>query len=196
MQYDLRRYHESDLYRLYRICLKTGADGKDASGLIDDELLGHVFLAPYCVFEPGLCFVLTADGEPAGYIVGTADSATFAAQCEKRWWPSLRTRYPRASTLSTFGESVVNAIHDGYSAPAFSDRYPAHLHIDNLPVAQGAGQGTRMMDCFVDALRQQGVQGVHLGVSKANKRAVAFYRKYGLHEIGETGSAYHMGMQL
>ncbi len=196
MEIELRSYHESDLYHLYQICLKTGAHGQDATGLIDEELLGHFFLAPYCVLEPEFCFVLTVEGEPSGYIVGTADSAQFADRCEREWWPSLRARYPQVQTPASFGDFVIRSIHEGYAAPAFSDRYPAHLHIDNLPVAQGVGQGRVMMDRFMDALREKNVAGVHLGVSKLNERAVAFYRKYGMHEIEQSETVYYMGLRL
>lgn len=91
----IRPYHPSDLYSLYRICLLTGANGVDASSLFrDPELLGHYYAAPYAVLEPDLCFVLTHAGAPCGYVLGTRDSATFAARCEREWFPVLRTRYP------------------------------------------------------------------------------------------------------
>ena len=78
MSVDPRPYHPSDLYQYYRICLQTGAAGEDATGVIDEELLGHYYVAPYCQHDPALCFTLTFAGAPSGYIIGTADTSAFA----------------------------------------------------------------------------------------------------------------------
>ncbi|MAM80622.1 MAG: GNAT family N-acetyltransferase, partial [Gammaproteobacteria bacterium] len=40
MTIKIRPYHPADLYDYYQICLLTGASGKDASGSVEDELLG------------------------------------------------------------------------------------------------------------------------------------------------------------
>jgi len=116
-EFELRPYHASDLVRLYDICLATGDAGQDATGLLEPELLGHYFLAPYCWDDAGLCFVLTQHEIPLGYIVATADSRGFARRCEVDWWPVLRRRYPlqvadSADTLSS--ARLIQLIHAGY----------------------------------------------------------------------------------
>ena len=57
--------------------------------------------------------------------------------------------------------------------------YPAHLHIDLLPRAQGQGHGRRLMTAMFDRLTAAGASGVHLGVRRTNTRAIAFYEKLG-----------------
>src|SRR5262249_24287047 len=95
MEFTIRPYHPSDLTALYHICLLTGDNGQDASGLYrDPDLLGRYYVAPYAVLEPELCFVLTRGGTPCGYILGTRDSAAFREHCEREWFPILRERYP------------------------------------------------------------------------------------------------------
>lgn len=195
--FSIRPYHHSDLYMLYRICLETGADGGDATGTIDREILGHFFAAPYAVLEPGLCFILTADGVPCGYILGTADSVNFARVANNDWFPALRQRYPQPPASDETREAMmIRAIHKGYVAPSFSDRYPAHLHIDLLPQGQGQGQGPVMVDHFLTELKRRGVTGVHLGVSKGNQRAAAFYPKLGFHTITDNRTSLVYGMTL
>ena len=196
-RFEIRQYHESDMYMLYRICLMTGEDGEDATGTIDDEILGHYFAAPYAVVEPDVCFILTADGAPCGYIVGTPDSRRFAAACEERWWPPLREKYPFPEPSETSREAgMVRAIHAGYKAPPFADVYPAHLHIDILPIGQGYGQGPRLIETFISRLREKGAPGIHLGVSKGNRRAVAFYPKLGFTPVTESATSIVYGMRL
>lgn len=185
------------MYMLYRICLETGQDGGDATGTIDEEILGHFFSAPYAIIEPDVCFILTADGAPCGYIVGTSDSRRFETECQQRWWPPLREKYPlRDPSDKTREAGMVRAIHYGYRAPSYVDEYPAHLHIDILPVGQGFGQGPRMIETFLDKLREKRVPGIHLGVSKGNKRAFAFYPKLGFTPVTESETSIVYGMKL
>jgi hypothetical protein len=54
----IRRYRSGDPDDLYRICLLTADSGQDATSLFrDSRLPGHLFAAPYGVFEPSLAFV-------------------------------------------------------------------------------------------------------------------------------------------
>ncbi|MGI9322402.1 MAG: GNAT family N-acetyltransferase [Pseudomonadales bacterium] len=192
----IRQYQPSDLVALYGVCLGTGADGGDARGKIDGELLGDVYLGPYCELQPESAFVLTRDEVPVGYIVGAVDTRQFLQRCEAGWWPALRKRYRASSAPDSWTQRVINEIHRVDEPPHFVAEYPAHLHINILPVAQGVGQGRALMDYFVDYLRGLSVPGVHLGVSRRNARAIAFYRRYGFIEIEGSEAGLHMGLGL
>ena len=185
MAFAIRPFHPSDLPSLYRICLATGDSGGDAAHLFrDPELLGHYYAAPYAVLEPDLCFVLTDNGKPSGYVLGTRDTAAFRARCEREWFPTLRARYPLPPATDESPDArVIRAIHAGYPERPELDAYPAHLHIDLLPVGQGQGWGRRLMEAFLTRLGELGVPAMHLRVGTANPGAVAFYRRIGLHEI-------------
>lgn len=196
--FDIRSYRPHDLEALYEICLKTGNAGEDASGTIDDELLGHYFAAPYAVLEPALTFIATAGGEPCGYILGTADSAGFEQQARQRWFPPLAQRYPLRPVGDLSREAgMIRLLHSGYRAPPFSREYPAHLHVNLLPVAQGRGMGTRLIDTFCSTLRAHYVSGLHLGVDRRNARALRFYPRLGFEVIddGHPGAVF-FGMKL
>ena len=193
----IRPFHTSDLYPLYRICLLTGADGGDATGSIDDEILGHFFAAPYAVLEPELCSILTHHGAPVGYILGTADSNEFARQAEQHWWPRLREKYPLPHPEDSTREAMmIHAIHRGYQAPTIAERYPAHLHIDLLPTGQGRGLGGQLIERFIAVLTARKVPGLHLGVSKANQRALNWYPRFGFEIVEESKTGVTFGMLL
>ncbi|MCK5739945.1 GNAT family N-acetyltransferase [bacterium] len=198
MSFKIRPYHPSDLSMLYRICLKTGNSGGDASDLYTDpDLVGQFFAAPYAVLEPDLCFVVVHDGKPCGYIVGTRDSARFYQRCEAEWFPLLRLRYPLPPAADVSRDArIIRLIHQGQRVNPDCTRYPAHLHIDLLPEAQGQGMGRRLIQTFTDKLRQLGVPAVHLGVGKSNTGAVKFYERVGFHRIKELEKAIIFGMHL
>ncbi len=199
MKSTIRPYHATDLVSLYRICLLTGDNGADASHLLKDpDIMGHYYAAPYAVFEPDLCFVLLHDGQPCGYILGTRDSMAFRLKCEQEWYPPLRQRYPLSSAgdYGRFGY-IVQAIHEGHGLDeALVVHYPAHLHIDILPIGQGQGWGRKLMETFLDRLRELDVPGVYLGVGLQNHSAIKFYGRMGLHEIKRTEHSLILGMRL
>ena len=84
MKFEIRNYHITDLSSLYKICLLTANNGGDSTSFLEDpDLVGHLFAAPYAIFEPNLCFILSKDSIPSGYILGTRDSMQFYEKCEK-----------------------------------------------------------------------------------------------------------------
>src|SRR5215469_6226272 len=91
----IRQYQPTDLDDLYRICLQTADSGQDATALVSDPMLpGHVFAAPYAIFEPSLAWVLEDAAGVAGYVLGALDTNAFDELLERRWWPALRARCP------------------------------------------------------------------------------------------------------
>jgi ribosomal protein S18 acetylase RimI-like enzyme len=193
----IRPYRPGDLGDLYRICLLTADNGEDATPLYrDPQIPGHVFAAPYGMFEPSLAFVAEDAAGVAGYIVGARDSQDFERRLERDWWPRLRDAYPVATAglpkqkLSR-EQWVTSYIHRPLSTPdELNARYPSHLHIDLLPRLQGRGIGRGLISTFTAALRDQGSPGVHLYVSRRNTRAVEFYRHVGFTDLTATAHAF------
>jgi len=198
MKLEIRNYHPSDLVSIYNICLLTGDSGKDASHLFDDpNLLAHFYAAPYAVLEPELCFILTADKKPCGYILGTKDSENFASESEKRWFPILRPQYPLDKKYKSAMETrIVQLIHEGYKPKPELLNYHAHLHIDLLPIVQGEGMGRKMINVFINKLRELKIPDIHLEVGKRNENAVSFYKKVGFEIIHEYEFSFAFGMKL
>lgn len=178
----VRPYRESDRSELYDVCLRTGADGEDASALYTDQnLLGEVFVGPYLALTPDLAWVAEHEGRASGYVLGTADTTWFLAECERAWWPRLRARYPLDGfPAGSLEREVVGLLYEPPAAPDWIvEEYPAHLHIDLLPEVQGSGTGGVMMRTLLDALEDRGASAVHLDVSPANTRAIGFYHHLG-----------------
>ena len=126
----IRRYRSGDLRDLYRICLRTGNSGDDATALYrDPDLLGHVYAAPYGLFEPALAFVVEDELGVGGYCLGALDTRAFEQRLEERWWPSLRRRYRepdvRYRDVWTPDERAAYVIHHPWRANSRRPRmYP------------------------------------------------------------------------
>lgn len=94
----IRSAQLSDLPGVYRVCDRT-SDPAFPEGVPgrNPDLLGHVYAGPYVVHSPELAGIVADSQGVAGYILGVADTETFAAWCDAEWWPALREQYPRGS---------------------------------------------------------------------------------------------------
>jgi len=197
--FETRKFHYSDLPRLYDICLKTGLMGSDASHLYQDkELLGHLYVAPYAVKEPALCTIVTGNGMPLGYVCGTADSIVFEKECQENWYPVLKDRYPQAHTDDNRMDAIISRLF--YQSTLLPNidltLYPAHLHINLLPEAQGKGLGGKCLNIALQILIKKGVTGVYLTVFIENQRAIRFYQKFGFSEVSRNPYALVLARTL
>ncbi len=135
-----------------------------------------------------------------GYVLGALDTVAFHEAFVSRWLPELQKQVPDPQGEPeewTPTERVYHRLHHPQlSVPDELELYPSHLHIDLLPHAQGRGQGRRLMETFLEALRRKGSPGVHLGVGERNVRAQGFYRRLGFRELGRGPGSIYMGMRL
>ena len=151
----------------------------------DPRILGHVFAAPYALFEPSLAFVAEDEAGVGGYIVAALDSKAFEERLEADWWPALRDRYPAPpSELPpdqwTPDQRTAGFIHAPFTvSDKLAKDYPSHLHVNLEPRLQSQGLGRQLMDTLVRALRERGSVGLHFFVWPANQRAIGFYRHLG-----------------
>ena len=195
----IRPFEPQDLDRLYVICLRTGDAGSDATDLVvDPQLFGEVYAAPYGVLEPEHALVVDDGyGTAIGYVLGALDTRAFDVRCEDEWWPALRKRHPRGSGGNDLDELLIALLHERkHSGGAYVDEYPSHLHIDLLPEAQGRGWGRRLMAALEERLQERGSTGVHFGVSARNERALGFYRHLGYVELHADGMVHVLGRRF
>jgi GNAT superfamily N-acetyltransferase len=186
---EVRPYRPADLPALYEICLKTGDNGADASGLYEDpKIIGEIFAAPYAALEPDSAFVAEDEEGVGGYILGTRDTRAFEARCEAEWWPKLRRRYPDTADTPSWRRTrdAWDAYYIHHPPPnpqAVVDAAPAHLHIDLLPRLQGKGVGKALMDRWLAHVGGR----AHLGCQAGNHRAQRFYDRYGWRRLEGVG---------
>lgn len=181
----LRGYRASDRDDVYDVCVRTADEGDDARGQYStDDLMPDVFAGPYLALDPELAFVVDDGARVVGYVLGTADTARWAARHRELWLPTVADKYPAVDQPSTPEENLVDLLHhpERNVHPELAG-HPAHLHIDLLPSHQGLGLGRRLIRTYLAALRDRGVPAVHLGMATANTSARAFYDRVGFTEL-------------
>ena len=180
----IRTVRPEDIDQLYVISLATGDAGKDAAPLHrDGRLIGHIYSAPYAALHPELVFVAEDDEGVFGYIAGVFDTVAFEERLEREWWPHLRQSYadpPGDPALWDADQERISAIHHPKQAPAILvERFPAHIHMNLLPRAQGRGIGTALLNRWIANARAGGVKGIHLGANSGNHGGVRFWSSRG-----------------
>lgn len=185
----IRPARPDDAAALDEICIRTALAGQDATGLLpDDHLWSDIYALPYLELEPDLAFVVEVTDGPApgvvGYVLGAADTADFVRRFRAEWLPRAALRHPEGPRESEREAQLVRDLHHPERAlrPELAP-YPAHLHIDLLPQAQGQGWGRRLVATLLAALRERDVPAVHLGFAPDNQRAAAFYAHLGFRPV-------------
>jgi ribosomal protein S18 acetylase RimI-like enzyme len=196
----IRPYRESDRDAVGDVCVRTADAGGDSRHLYPDpELMPTLFAWPYTDLEPSLAFVADDGDRVVGYVVGTADTASFVSRFESEWVPEVSDRYPPVDRPGTPTENMVWLLHHPRRmlVPELAG-YPAHLHIDLLPGHQRSGHGRALMTAFLGALAFRGVPAVHLGMVTANTAARAFYDRLRFHEIDvpNAGPLTYLGLEV
>ncbi len=192
----IRGYRAGDRAAVGEICVRTADDGADSSALYPDpDLMPVTFAWPYLEHDPELGFVLDdGTGRVLGYVLGYADTPAFADWFAREWLPGVAGRFPAPpDPPRTRTERMLHLLHhpERMVVPQVAD-YPAHLHIDLLPEAQGRGHGRALMTAFLAALAGAGVPAVHLVMSRTNTGARAFYDRLGFTEIAVPDEAAYL----
>lgn len=188
---------------VYEVCLRTGDDGGDAGptlGPHDAHLMGDVWAGPYLASAAGFALVAEDEEGVAGYVLGATDTRRFEEACERSWWPELREAHaapagPPASWSPA--ERLRHHVYHPMRSPAdIVAAFPAHLHLNVLPRAQGRGVGPLLLAGAHDRLRTAGVVGVHVGVGPGNARANAFWERGGFREVRSDPGVRWLGRPL
>ncbi|MDZ8276896.1 GNAT family N-acetyltransferase [Microbacterium aquimaris] len=195
----IRLYRPSDRDAVADICVRTADDGADATGMLsDDAIWPTIFVLPYLERHPDLAFVVTDEDDVAiGYIVCAPETREFEDWFHDRWWPAHGAAWTAAGAAHDREVGLLRyAAERRAGAEPYGDTYPAHLHIDLLPAAQGQGWGRRLIDTLTTALRERGVSGLHLVAGAGNDGALAFYRRLGFVPVPSPEGAQAFAREL
>jgi ribosomal protein S18 acetylase RimI-like enzyme len=159
----------------------------------DAESFADMFCGYYTDREPESAFVVEIDGIVSGYLLGAVDASV-------TWNPAAvagrhivrRAIAFRPGTAGFIWRSVKDGLFDlGLRRVKARDldfhdpQWPAHLHIDLLPIARGRGAGRRLVDCWFDRLRASEVPGCYLQTLAENVNAIPFFEAVGFRRISE-----------
>lgn len=182
----IRKYQPKDKENVRKILVETSRLPNETE--TDIKLLQLLYNDYYIECEPEHCFVATDENDEAvGYIICAMDYKSFRKRFSKFYLPELKElgmKYYVQGLMDIMGNAL------------YAKRYPAHLHINVLPVCQGKGTGTDLMNALKDELRQNGVKGLMLSCAADNDGAIRFYKRNGFKVMSVISDGCIMAINL
>jgi ribosomal protein S18 acetylase RimI-like enzyme len=185
----VRPFEKKDREAVFRIGADTAFFGAPIEAYMEDRnVFLDAFYAYYTDVEPEHAWVACVDSQVVGFITGCADSRSQAKKYLRFILPRLllkiftgKYRFGRR-TFKYFG-----GILGGFFRREFTHVdwkiYPAHLHINVDFAWRGYKLGQRLMQAYLDHLKDLGIKGVYLDTTSLNEAACRMYEKFGFRVI-------------
>lgn len=163
----IRKYESKDRENLKKICIETS--GLPVGTKTERDFLFTMYNDYYAEKEPGNIFVAVDEEDNAvGYILCAEDFDKYYSVFKREYLGKIKAM----GFKYYFMAMCEIAVHK-----AFSKKYKAHLHIDILPLCQGKGTGTELVNSLKSHLKSKGINSLMLSCGAANTGAVRFYQK-------------------
>jgi len=149
----------------------------------DDEILADLLTLYYTDYEPSYCFVTTCDGSVVGYLIGTKNVRVmnrvfYFLIIPKLFLKSMyRGLFFKKNTNRFLYHCLISFFKGEFSAPDFSLKYPATLHININKDFHNLKIGSALISKYLDFLKKERIGGVHFGTT--SEGAKAFFTKMG-----------------
>lgn len=182
----IRHFEKKDIENLRTICHET-ATAKEY--VENKELVCTLYCDYYYEQEPESVFVVADENDNAvGYILCAKDYGKFFKDFNRIYLDKVK----KLSRTKALEQRLMPLLYT-----KIAKEYPAHLHIDLLPVCQGQGWGTKLVEKLCEHLKQQNIKGLSLGVGADNKGAIRFYERLGFKKVKSIfGKAIVFGKKL
>jgi len=180
----IRKFEPRDKKNVRQILYDTALLGESGALFFDgEEVLSDALTLYFTDYEPQSCFVAEVNSEIAGCLVGAKNKLVLEKTFNKEIVPGL---FSKAIKTGVFGNKkniifilgcLWDAIRGRFIAPDFSRDYPAVLHINVRNGFRGRDIGSKLMENYLNYLRQEGVLGVHLATM--SEAGASFFSKQG-----------------
>lgn len=182
---EVRKYKNKDFEDYRKICIVT-APGSESFSEKKKKILTLTYCEYYAECEYDVCFSLTDNDIAVGYILCAKDNKAY-----EKAFLKYAAKIARISPFSFVGAYGGTKIYR-----AFNEEYPAHLHIDILPLYQHKGYGTELMNSLKNELKKRHIKGVQLCVGADNKNAQSFYKKNDFEVLRKMPGGILMGYKV
>ncbi len=180
----IRKFSKKDRKDVRRIACVTAFEGSSRYEFFeDDEILADLLTKYYTDYEPDYCFVATYNDSVIGYLTGARNLSVMNRVFYFRIIPKLffksirRGLFFKRNTSKFIFRCLISFFKGEFSAPDFSLKYPATLHINIDREFQNLGIGRNLIGKYLAFLKEEKVRGVHFGTT--SEGAKIFFTKVG-----------------
>jgi ribosomal protein S18 acetylase RimI-like enzyme len=186
----VRPFETKDREALHQIGADTAFFGEPVEHIMEDR---RIFIDRFYVYftdyEPEHTWVACVDERVVGFIVGCINGKVYEETQKKVILPGMMKKFFRGYYRPGFKTfryiwSGFTAVRRGEIPEADETIYPAHLHINLLPAARGLGLGRKLMEAYINQLKELGIPGVYLQTTTLNMEACKLFEKVGFQLSG------------
>jgi hypothetical protein len=180
--YSIRSYRPSDREAVRRLCCQTGFLGEPIDPVYEDRQLFADFLTTYYTDkEPESSFVVEANGEICGYLLGSRKPLRNQLYA---FWQNIRLFFKAVGRYLGYNDrsrrfirwTLVNGWRE---VPAAPRRVP-HFHINLLPEARKMSTTRGLMSAYLSYLYRCGEKHVYGQiVTFESRRGEKLFERYG-----------------
>lgn len=192
----IRHYKVTDQVSVLGISADTAYFGDPVEEFLDDrQLYNDAFARYYTEQEASLAWVAEGPGGLAGFLFGCADTLVQSKAWRKYILSgvlvkALRGDYQLGRRTAGFGWGMLVGAMQGEKLKIDLKEYPAHLQIDVRQGYRGEGVGRRLIEAYLNQLKEMQIVGVHLETTSHNQAACHLYEKVGFQLLDESPSQF------
>ena len=196
MDSTIRHYQPSDQTALFELSADTAFFGEPVEAFLEDRrLYSDAFVRYYLDYETAYVWVAEGLEGVTGFLLGCAHTAH-----QSRHWrgyiltrvllKALSGQYHLGRRTASFAFGMWAGLMRGEEPTVDLSVYPAHLQIDVKQSYRGQGVGSRLINAYLEQLRQMDVCGVHLQTTSHNTAAYHLYEKMGFSLLDNRPNRY------
>jgi GNAT superfamily N-acetyltransferase len=178
----IRKYNAQDRSAVRQISCKTALMGEPSAVFFDDdEIFADALTIYFTDYEPESCFVVECENMVIGYLLGTKGvlhmDKIFSGKIALPLFIKAlrRCKFFHKRNVRFLFHVFLSLAKGEFKSPTFSKDYPATLHINIIKEYRAGGIGSKLINAYLDYLKEQAVKGVHLATMSEN--ASQFFKK-------------------
>ena len=178
----IRKYNANDRSAVRRISCATALMGEPSAVFFDDdEIFADALTIYFTDYEPESCFVAEYENSVIGYLLGAKDVSRmdkiFSGKIALPLFIKAlrRCAFFHKRNAKFLFHVLLSLLKGEFKALTFSKGYPATLHINIIQKYRAGGIGSKLINTYLDYLKEQAVEGVHFATM--SDKASQFFKK-------------------
>ncbi len=191
----IRNYNTKDRPMVRRISCQTAFMGESSAAFFaDDEILADALTLYFTDYEPESCLVAECDNSVVGYLLGAKDvlgmEKIFAERIAQTLFVKAIRRHLffNMRNVKFLFNVFLSLVKGEFKVPTFSKDYPATLHINIIKEYRLRGIGSKLINAYLDYLKQQEIKGVYFAT--LSEKAGQFFKKQNFQLLFQAKRSY------
>ena len=196
----IRKYKPDDRQEVRRIVYETSFLEKAELFFREKEILADSLTLYFTDYEPESSFVACSDGKVVGYLIGVKDTRRMNSTLLSKVYPKIFLKALKHGIFFKkehrgFFYNFFKALLAGeFSVPSFDKEFPAAFHINIDKQFRGRGLGEKLINSFLEYLKENGITAVHLSTMSEESKEFFIKMKFKvLHQSSRTYLRYRLG---